>query len=78
VSYAADTIARARELSIEGFNDCAIERYTDIPRNEVRRILGRDDSRLEPKTNDDLSVRQRQQLLNGMTHSNTPSLHRMA
>ncbi len=63
MSFPADDIRLVHEMAHAGHNQCAIERYTGISRNDVRRILG---TRKIPPTNGALSVRQRQQLLGAM------------
>ena len=64
MSHPYDTIQRVRELADEGHSHCNIERWTDIPRNEVRRILGKEKNRPPPLATNELSTRQRTMLLN--------------
>ncbi len=64
MAYPADNIKRVKELAKEGKSQCEIERHTGIYRVEVRRILGADVSQPPPESNNELSTRQRQSLLN--------------
>ena len=64
MSYPSDDIQRVMELHTEGHSACAIERWTGIARNEVRRIIGVEKNRPPPQATNELSVRQRSMLLN--------------
>ncbi len=64
MSYPADNFEQARELYKQGESFCEISRRTGISYCEVRRILGFETSQPPPEKNGNLSVRQRQALLN--------------
>ena len=63
MSLPIDDFRRVYELHAEGFSACAIEKYTGVSRCEIRRILRLDKQGPIPLANDDLSVRERQALL---------------
>jgi len=63
MSLPADNFNQVRELHNQGLSQCAIERYTGVPRAQVRRILGLDPGWSAPVKSNELSIRQRQYLL---------------
>ena len=54
-----DDIQLVKELAANGYNNCAIERYTGIDRNAIRGVL---DGSIR-SASQDLSVRERQRYL---------------
>lgn len=64
MAYPADDFKLVKELHEQDESFCEISRRTGIARSEVRRILGFDTSQRPPRKNGNLSVRERQALLN--------------
>ena len=61
-----DDVKRIIELRDEGMSETSIAKYLSVGRGTVRRILGKDGDRFMPVICDDLSVRQRRDLINAL------------
>ena len=59
-----DDVQRILELRDKGMSETSIAKYLSIGRCTVRRVLGKDGDRFMPVVSDDLSVRQRRDLIN--------------